>query len=1278
MAACLQPGTYYVTITPTQFTPCAQSDYVLSLQCQPCSDCAQCDPAVGIPEGEPCFNFPDTFNGGCTNGNVYTSPVQCGDAICGRLSSDFSNLDRDVYSITTTGYDSLIWCVEVDRYGAGISIVEPIGGCGGGNIIWAQNVTYTGCGMICVSACLPPGTYWLVVQAQQYGINCQDYVAHLTCVPCNPPCVICPTTGIPENEPCPNLPDYYNGGCYWGGLPSAMPVHCGDIICGTSTSYDFPDHDFFQLTLTQSDSVIWCVTADYPVQTAIYIPTGNCQNLVPLVQGSGLECTTVCISACLPPGTYWLYTAPTTILYNQCKRYVASVTCFPCSTSISCNYVDLDFDPANNTCDPSNVGLHCQDTLCGEIVSPQDIDWYQFTIPFGTPCVSLEIDIFGDDTPGYYPFGLGLDPRVQLRASDCTTILGGDNDGGIGTDSRLVSACLSPGTYYIAVGSMSATTGPYVLALNCRICPCPPPCPYVDYDFEVGFDTCNVSPVAVTCGDTLCGQIEPVGDADWYTLFVPGPGCFNVSIDVFADSTPGWWPYQQGLDPQVWLLQNDCSTQVAYDNDGGVGTDSHIGSPCLPAGSYQIKISGFMGAGLPTHGPYILAIGCTPCPCDTCPYVNLDYDPQNDVCGGADFASLNCPDTLCGEIISPQDIDWYQVVIPAGTPCVSLEIDIFADSALGWYPYGQGLNSGVALYQSDCTTQLGFDNDGGIGTDSRLVSVCLTPGTYYVGVGGVSGTTGPYILALNCRVCPCPPPCPFTDADFDPQNDNCPPPLPPLLGCQDTLCGEINPFGDVDWYALDIPVAVGCVILDIDVFADSTPGWYPYQQGLNSQLWLYQSDCVTQVGYDNDGGVGTDSHLGTACLLPGRYYIKIDGLGQAGTATQGPYILAISCSSCICDTCPYTNVDMEPINDTCQPLPVAVSCGDTLCGEIDNSAGMVDTDWYQLFIPSPGCTRVIIDVLGNDTPGWYPFGLGLDPRVSLWASDCNTILGFDDNSGVGNDASLTSPCLQPGMYFIRIDGMNNSSGPYIFTLLCEGCICPCDIVCPPNWPGDGEACPNFGPDTYNGGCQVTPPAFGQITCGMRFCGTSFALGGIRDQDWFQLTLAQPRRILWQVQAEFPFEMAIYSPNPNCSSLQTIRYNTGNPCNMRYAFVPCLAAGTYYFYIAPSVTTGVPCSDYRTRLACGKCIIHHVVTQVVSGQLKLAWESDETLPTYNIYRSENPNVEPLDANRIASTTDTIYVDTGVLNGPATRNFYIVTMQNPDSVGGDGVIPGLPPE
>jgi len=832
-------------------TPCAQSDYNLSLQCLPCSECAECDPASDIPEGETCLNFPDTFNGGCSGGAVYTSPVHCGDAICGTLSSDFTNLDRDVYSITTTTYDSLIWCVEFDRFAASVQIVQPVGGGCAGTVTLAQNITYGGCETVCAQACLPPGTYWLIIQAAQYGINCGTYVAHLNCLPCDSSCALCPMAGIPENEPCPNIPDNYNGGCYWGP-PSAMPVSCGDIICGTATSYDFPDHDFYQLTLNQRDSVIWCVRAEYPVEVDIYNPVANCANLVPIVQNIGPACTIVCASVCLNPGTYWLHTMPATNLFNQCKRYVARVQCTACA-------------------------------------------------------------------------------------------------------------------------------------------------PY---------DTCN-----------------------------------------------------------------------------------------------------------------------------------------------------------------------------------------------------------------------------------------------------------------------------YASADFEPQNNVCPAPVPPILSCGDTLCGEINPYGDVDWYAINIPNFGSCVSLNIDVFANSTPGWFPYGQGLNPQLWVYQTDCATVVAYDNDGGVGTDSYLTTPCLQPGVYYIKIDGLGVAGQVTRGPYILAISCNSCLCDTCPYPNADLEPINDQCQPSPIAVTCGDTLCGDI-GPVGANDVDWYSLFVPSPSCTQVTIDVFGNDTPGWYPSNKGLDPRVSLWASDCSTILGFDDSSGVGNDATMSSPCLQPGFYFIRIEGMGGTTGPYILAISCASCVCPCDVVCPPNVPGDGEACPNLsGPDTYNGGCaSILPPIFGTMLCNHDFCGTEFAMGGIKDTDWFQLILTQPRRIQWRVRAEYPFEMNIFRPNPDCSNLLTIRHVTGNPCDVKQAFVGCLAAGTYYFEIAPTVTTGVPCSDYVSRLRCGKCFIHGVVTKLElnnnTAQLRLTWPADETQPVYLVYRAPTPAVEPIDANRIGMTSDTTFIDDTILQNPGGRAFYTITMQDPDSSQGGG--------
>lgn len=968
---------------PAAGVPCSDANYSVSLQCQPCLPCPECPPTA-IRENEPCPNYPDNFNSGCaSDGSVHVTPIQCNEDICGTLwtVAAQSAYDRDVYQITTTAYDSITWNV-VSNVMTEVQILEPLG-CSG--VITHAQLYTAKCVPLFVGKCLPPGTYWLTVSTlQQINVPCEPYTASVRCIPCQPACAICPPTAIHENEPCPGYNLNFNDGC------NHSPVHvshiaCGDTICGTSNFYDLPDPDFFEFTITQRDTVRWCVTAMFDVAAAIYTPDPVCANMISHASGNAPPCTPLCVAACLPPGTYWAVVRPTVSMGSPvCQPYVASLHCAPCPSGNVCNYASFDFDPTNDSCRYNNIQLSCGDTVCGNIITPNDRDWYVLDIPNGTPCSQVTINVFGNDTPGMFPYGQGLDPGVGLYSGDCITQFGVDNNGGVGNDAQLVSACLRPGMYHIQVGGFGGTHGPYILALTCTPCPCPPPCPYPDRESEPLNNTCHSGNPQLSCPDTVCGDIHQsngVADVDWYNLTIPSPGCTRVTINVFGNDTPGQYPYLQGLNPAV------------------------------------------------------------------------------------------------------------------------------------------------ALFDASCGIQLAFDDSSGVGNDARLVSACLNPGVY------------------NIRV--------------------------------------------------------------------------------------------------------------------------------TGVGTEGPYVLATSCAPCICpNICPFPNLDFDPANDVCAQANVTLACGDTLCGDIlpPNAAGLSDVDWYIVQIPGHDCGIIQVDVYGNDTPGWYPFGGGLNPKVWLYAADCTTLLAFDDSSGVGNDASLTTSCLPAGSYRIKVEGVSGSHGPYVLATLCASCICGCSVTCPTGYVAEGEACPNLGPDTYNGGCSMIPPSFSTITCGSRICGTSFAMGGIKDSDWYRFNLTTPRRILWVVRAGFPFEMGIYSPVNVCDSLLTVRYNTGQSCQTRFIFTPCLPIGTYYFKIAPTVTNGVPCSNYYTSLSCGHCIVHAVTIDLFNQNVRLTWAADETMPVYNIYRSSSLLADPSPANLIGSTSDSTFLDPVRLPDGGPKAFYTVTMQDPpDSLG-----------
>jgi len=94
---------------------------------------------------------------------------------------------------------------------------------------------------------------------------------------------------------------------------------------------------------------------------------------------------------------------------------------------------------------------------------------------------------------------------------------------------------------------------------------------------------------------------------------------------------------------------------------------------------------------------------------------------------------------------------------------------------------------------------------------------------------------------------------------------------------------------------------------------------------------------------------------------------------------------------------------------------------------------------------------------------------------------------------------------------------------------CDEC---CVAACPQGGIPEGE--PNCGPgynDTYNGGCNSTPPVFQPLAPGAYMCGKNgnyeYSPGTwYRDTDWFQFTVPGITVVKWHVKAEFLQHMTI--------------------------------------------------------------------------------------------------------------------------------------------------------
>ena len=125
-------------------------------------------------------------------------------------------------------------------------------------------------------------------------------------------------------------------------------------------------------------------------------------------------------------------------------------------------------------------------------------------------------------------------------------------------------------------------------------------------------------------------------------------------------------------------------------------------------------------------------------------------------------------------------------------------------------------------------------------------------------------------------------------------------------------------------------------------------------------------------------------------------------------------------------------------------------------------------------------------------------------------------LTWDEDGCPGTTASSLTLDLDPGVYFVTLEGTGGATG--LYDLIVSGrCLLP---ACPPGGDPEPEPC---GQD-LNGGCVSGAPSTGFTTIadGQTYCGeVQYNSGlGIQDLDWYEIVVAEPTAFHFVVEAEF--------------------------------------------------------------------------------------------------------------------------------------------------------------
>jgi len=163
-------------------------------------------------------------------------------------------------------------------------------------------------------------------------------------------------------------------------------------------------------------------------------------------------------------------------------------------------------------------------------------------------------------------------------------------------------------------------------------------------------------------------------------------------------------------------------------------------------------------------------------------------------------------------------------------------------------------------------------------------------------------------------------------------------------------------------------------------------------------------------------------------------------------------------------------------------------------------------------------------------------------------------------------------------YYIVVDGYGSDCGDYILDVTEHQ---PC-AECPPGAYVEQEP-PEFDymNDTWNGGCNSTPPVFESLdpACGtdlVTVCGTSGTDSGIsyRDTDWFEIKIQETTTLTICGIGEFPIQMFLIDAGPGCANVTILDSISGASCE-QVCMIDGVGPGTYWIWVGPSVFSGFP-------------------------------------------------------------------------------------------------------
>jgi len=205
----------------------------------------------------------------------------------------------------------------------------------------------------------------------------------------------------------------------------------------------------------------------------------------------------------------------------------------------------------------------------------------------------------------------------------------------------------------------------------------------------------------------------------------------------------------------------------------------------------------------------------------------------------------------------------------------------------------------------------------------------------------------------------------------------------------DTICGVIDPTGDVDVFVFDVDDYM-LVEFDVDATDDGSE--------LCPKIDIWSPDGVTR----RTGTVGTsDPALSSFYGQSGTYYVSMADMIETAGSMDHFYTLNLTASS----PCDFTESEH---NGECAYANV-IATGEVSCGYIDADT---DKDWLGFQVGAGETWTIDMDS--------FAVGSTLMGQLTLVDSDCATELAYDDPT-YPDDPIITYTFNNGGWYYLMVE-----------------------------------------------------------------------------------------------------------------------------------------------------------------------------------------------------------------------------------------------------------------